>query len=65
MPKYNTMVDVAFSVDHDFDDVESLTTTSEGIQLLITGLSKRLAYLNDNPSEAGEAFGICDTYEND
>lgn len=65
MPKYNTMVDVAFSVNHDFDDVEMLVSSPEGIQLLIGAMRQRLFYLIDNKNEAGEAFGICDTYEID
>lgn len=63
MPKYNTMVDVAFSVNHDFDDDQMLVSTPEGIYLLIRAMEKRLFYLRNNKDEAVGAFGICDTYE--
>jgi hypothetical protein len=64
MSKYNTMVDVAFSVNHDFDDDQMLVNTPEGIKLIIQAMRQRLFYLIDNKNEASEAFGICDTYEN-
>lgn len=64
MPKFNTMLDVAFSVDHDFENDQNLLDSPEGIKLVIQALEKRVQYLKDNPQEAAGAFGVCDTYEN-
>jgi len=61
--KYNTMLDVAFSVEHTFDDEYELLHTTHGRILVLTALAKRLATLMENQEECSEAFGICDTYE--
>jgi len=59
MAKFNTMIDVAFSVEHNHADPYDITVGE-----LIAGLEKRLAYLKANATgESIEAFGICDTYE--
>lgn len=62
-PKFNTMLDVAFSVDHSFEDPDELLHTSHGRQLVLAALAKRLAMLMAEPQECSEAFGNCDTYE--
>lgn len=59
MPKYNTMFDVAFSIDHDYEDPEEIPKP-----LLIQALERRIKVLQENPSDMAEAFGVCDTYEN-
>jgi hypothetical protein len=56
--KYNSAFDVAFSIDHNYDNWEDVPTED-----LIAGLEKRLQYLKDNPGEAAECFGHCDTYD--
>jgi hypothetical protein len=58
--KYNTMLDVAFSVDHNFEDSNELLHTSHGRQLVSAALAKRLAILMENQKECSEAFGNCD-----
>lgn len=63
MPRFNSMIDVAFSVNHDFDVPEDLFTN--GMELVLDALEQRLRYLRENPMEAAEAFGVCDTYENE
>jgi hypothetical protein len=62
-PKYNTMLDLAFSVEHDFDDPYELIENQDNLPLVLAALERRLAELRRLPTEAGEAFGICDTYE--
>jgi len=64
-PKYNTMLDVAFSVDHDFENLEDLLDTPEGLKLILSALRRRLEMLETDHQEACGAFGICDTYEHD
>lgn len=60
--KFNTMLDVAFTVDHDFDDDHQLIETDEGIAIVLDALRQRLEILTAHRSECAEAFGICDTY---
>lgn len=57
--KYNTMFDVTFSIDHDYDDPNDIPYSD-----LIKALEKRLNFLKQNPSYAIDAFGVCDTYDN-
>lgn len=57
-PKYNTMCDVCFTVLHNHEDPKDITVEEH-----IAALQQRIAYLRNNPSDAVEAFGICDTYE--
>jgi hypothetical protein len=58
MAKYNSMFDVAFTVEHDHDNPEEVPVPE-----LIAALERRLVYLKANPIEAVEAFGHSDTYE--
>ncbi len=55
--RYNTMFDVAFEVNHDCEpgDVP--------IEVIIDALQQRVTYLKQNPDDAAEAFGVCDTYD--
>lgn len=58
MPKYNTMVDVAFSIDHDCEDPYDIPVSD-----LIDAMLLRVQELRKTPpDEAIEAFGMCDTY---
>jgi len=61
--KYNTMLDVAFSVEHSFSNAESLLDSAQGRQMVLAAVLKRIAFLVEEPNEASEAFGICDTYD--
>ena len=61
--KYNTMIDLAFTVEHNFADPENILECKAGIDMLLIALQKRLDYLKQNRHEAGEAFGVLDTYE--
>ena len=63
--KYNTMLDVAFSVNHNFDEDYNLIETKEGMQMVLDALKRRLEWLMSNRDECWEAFGICDTYDNE
>lgn len=56
MPMFNVLCDIGFTVIT--DDPENITT-----EQFITALEARLKDLKENPSEAAEAFGICDYYE--
>ena len=60
MAKYNTMFDVAFSLEHDYEDPYDIPVSD-----LCDALEKRLKYLREcrEDSAVGEAFGVCDTYE--
>jgi hypothetical protein len=58
MPKFNTMCDVGYKVLHDHEDPNDITVEEH-----IEALQQRIVYLKNNPSDAVEAFGICDTYE--
>ena len=63
MAKYNTMVDVAFTVEHDHKDPENLTPPE-----VIEALQRRINTLRTealDEARVGEAFGILDTYENE
>lgn len=62
-PKYNTMLDVAFGVDHNFEDLDDLLDRPEGLKLILSALRRRLEMLEADPQEACGSFGICDTYE--
>jgi hypothetical protein len=57
--KYNTMFDVAFSVEHDEEIPEDVSAA-----LLLDAAQKRIDFLRNHPGEAAEAFGVCDTYSN-
>lgn len=61
MPRFNSMIDVAFSVEHDYETTEDLFVND--MNLVLDAMEQRLRYLRDNPMEAAEAFGVCDTYE--
>ena len=56
--KYNTMLDIGFTVEHSFEDPYNIP-----INVLIAALEKRIENLRQNPDEKWEAFGVCDTYE--
>ncbi len=58
--KYNTMLDIAFPVEHVFEDPYDIP-----INVLIDALEKRIENLRQNPDDKWEAFGVCDTYEID
>lgn len=64
MPKFNTMFDIAFEVEHDYDLPEEVHE-----ELIILALEKRLMEIKqrvmdgDREGLVGEVFGICDTYE--
>jgi len=57
--KWNHMMDVAFIIPNspheNWEDVPAAD--------MIAALEKRVAYLKNNQSEAAEAFGFSDTYE--
>lgn len=57
MTKYNTMFDVAFSVEHECDNPEDVPVTE-----LLDGMQRRLDDLRNHTSDAMESFGVCDTY---
>lgn len=61
MPRFNSMIDVAFSVEHNYETTEDLFVND--MNLVLDAMEQRLRYLRDNPMEAAEAFGVCDTYE--
>lgn len=56
--KYNSMFDVGFQITHSHADPHKIPIAD-----LIAACRKRLEYLEENPSDAAEAFGHCDTYE--
>jgi len=56
--KYNTMFDIAFTIDHDTEDARDIPADT-----LIDALERRIQVLKDNPGEALEAFGYNDTIE--
>ena len=56
--KYNTMLDIGFTVEHVFEDPYDIP-----INVLIDALEKRIENLRQNPDDKWEAFGVCDTYE--
>lgn len=58
--KYNTMFDVVFSIDHDCHSPIDVP-----LEVLLDALQARVNYLRANPEDAGDAFGVCDTYEHD
>ena len=55
-PKYSTMLDVAFAIEHDFEDPLDIP-----LEDLIAALEQRIASIRRG--NEGEAFGVCDTYE--
>lgn len=61
MPKYNHMMDIAFSVVSETEDPFDLTAEE-----LLAGLERRIDNLkSENYEEVKEAFGHCDTYDED
>lgn len=58
----NTMLDVAFTVIHELAEAEDLLGPAN-VHLVLNALQKRIDYLRENPQEAADAFGVCDTYE--
>lgn len=58
--RYNTMFDVAFTVEHDYEDPFDIPK-----ELLIEALQKRVDYIRASKEEGivGEILGVCDTYE--
>jgi hypothetical protein len=58
MNKYNSMFDVAFSIDHDCDDPYDIPVAK-----LIDAMQERVNELRKLGGESIEAFGLCDTYE--
>ncbi len=62
MPKYSTVLDVAFTVEHDFEDPYHLRETDAGRRLVFEACFKRLQELIFNQVEVPEAFGVLDTY---
>lgn len=59
--KYNSMIDVAFTVEHSYEDLDQLL--AEGQELVIQALRKRLESLESEYTP--ESFGVVDTYEID
>lgn len=59
MPEYqfNTMCDVGFTIEHNYDDPHDIP-----VEDLIDALRKRIEWLEQNPGDAMEAFGFNDTY---
>ncbi len=55
-PKYNTMCDVGFTIEHNYEDPCDIPIAD-----LINALRKRAEYLEEHPNEAVEAFGFLDT----
>lgn len=60
MTKYNHLLDMAFTVISDVEDVQDIP-----ISTLLDGIQRRLDYLRANPGEVVEVIGHCDTYEED
>jgi hypothetical protein len=56
-PTYNTMFDVAFSVNHDCEDPQDVP-----METLLSALQDRIDDIRSNNEI--EAFGLCDTYSN-
>ena len=59
--RYNTMLDMAFSIEHDYEDPADIPR-----EQLLAALLRRVAEIISGDSEVGlvgEAFGECDTYE--
>jgi hypothetical protein len=63
-PKYSTVMEVAFTVEHDCSDPIQLLDDPANVRRVIAALMRRAAELLDiDPKEASEAFGIFDTYD--
>ncbi len=61
--KYSTMIDVAFTVEHDCDDPNNLLEDPANVRRVISAMVQRVAdLLKCDAMEASEAFGIVDTY---
>lgn len=59
MPKFNTMLDVAFTVEHDCQSAEDIPA-----EMILAALEKRVRRLRDDDVEFNrDAFGVCGTYE--
>jgi polysaccharide pyruvyl transferase WcaK-like protein len=58
--RYNSMYDIAFSFDHDYENTDDIPPA-----VLIAAALKRLARLLESSDvEIKEAFGECDTVKN-
>lgn len=61
MTKFNSMFDIAFSVEHNYTDPYDIP-----VEILIFALEKRLMDIKkrvlDGEKQFGEEFGLCDTY---
>lgn len=59
MPKFNTMLDVAFTVEHDCKSAEEIPALA-----VLAALEKRVLSLRNGGAEFNrDDFGVCDTYE--
>jgi len=58
----NTMLDVAFTVIHEFEDPYDLLS-EENVHLVFDALQRRIDYLRRNVHDAGDAFGVNDTFD--
>lgn len=63
MPKRSTVLDVAFTVEHNLQDPHDLLETDAGRRLVFDACFKRLQELLFNQIEIPEAFGVLDTCE--
>jgi hypothetical protein len=62
MPRYNTVFDIGFSVEHDMKDPYDLLETDAGRRLVFEACFKRLQELLFNQVEIPDAFGVYGTY---
>ncbi len=61
--KYSTMIDVAFTIEHDCEDPCRLLDDPVNVRRVIAAMIQRASeLLNCDAMEASEAFGIVDTY---
>lgn len=56
-PKFNTMCDVGFTIEHNYEDPRDIPSEN-----LVKALRERVEYLEEHKNEAAEAFGFLDTY---
>jgi hypothetical protein len=62
--KYNSLLEVGFEVEHDFDDPDTLIQHTENLELVLAALEHRLESLKRQGDGACEAFNIVATSEN-